>query len=164
MRISIAFRIDCKDGAILIASLLINAGIPSWRVKVAGGGVLPDPLFAPSDTELAGHAWCIYLADRPDSKRGLEWIILDWCYSPDPDVPIEEKPLAKNGGQQGGYKETVIDGKTGKLIDDITPEKIVKVIRDNEHLKCNPKDCREQARKFDVKRFAEEIRKEIRKD
>ena len=97
---------DCEDGAILIASLLINAGIPSWRVKVAGGGVLPDPFFAPSDTELGGHAWCIYLADRGDSKRGLEWVILDWCYAPDPDVPIEEKPLAKNGGQQGGYKET----------------------------------------------------------
>jgi len=97
---------DCEDGAILIASLLINAGIPSWRVKVAGGGVLPDPVFAPSDTELGGHAWCIYLADRPDSKRGLEWVILDWCYAPDPDLPIEEKPLAKKGGQQGGYKET----------------------------------------------------------
>ncbi|TFG19151.1 MAG: DUF4332 domain-containing protein [Promethearchaeota archaeon] len=97
---------DCEDGAILIASLLINAGIPSYRVKVAGGGVLPDPIFAPSDTELGGHAWCIYLADRPDIKRGLEWVILDWCYAPDPDVPIEEKPLAKNGGQQGGYKET----------------------------------------------------------
>ncbi len=97
---------DCEDGAILIASLLINAGIPSWRVKVAGGGVLTDPVFAPSDTELAGHAWCIYLAERPDSKRGLEWVILDWCYSPDPDTPIEEKPLAKNGGKQGGYKET----------------------------------------------------------
>jgi hypothetical protein len=55
---------------------------------------------------LGGHAWCLYLADRPDSKRGLEWVILDWCYAPDPDVPIEEKPLAKNGGQQKGYKET----------------------------------------------------------
>ncbi len=97
---------DCEDGAILIASLLINAGIPSWRVKVAGGGVLPDPVFAPSDTELGGHAWCIYLADRTDSERGLEWVILDWCYAPDPDVPIEEKPLAKDGGQQDGYKET----------------------------------------------------------
>ncbi|MFX0070269.1 MAG: DUF4332 domain-containing protein [Candidatus Hermodarchaeota archaeon] len=97
---------DCEDGAILTASLLINAGIPSWRVKVAGGGVLTDPVFAPSNTELGGHAWCIYLADRPDSKRGLEWVILDWCYAQDPDVPIEEKPLAKDGGQQGGYKET----------------------------------------------------------
>ncbi|MFX1394927.1 MAG: DUF4332 domain-containing protein [Promethearchaeota archaeon] len=97
---------DCEDGAILIASLLINADIPSWRVKVAGGGVLPDPVFAPSDTELGGHAWCLYLADRPESERGLEWVILDWCYAQDPDVPIEEKPLAKDGGQQGGYKET----------------------------------------------------------
>ena len=97
---------DCEDGAILTASLLINAGIPSYRVKVAGGGVLPDPIVAPSNTELGGHAWCIYLADRADSKRGLEWVILDWCYAQDPDVLIEEKPLAKDGGQQKGYIET----------------------------------------------------------
>jgi hypothetical protein len=106
LRISIAFRFDCKDGAILTASLLINAGIPSFRVKVAGGGVLTDPVFAPSNIELGGHAWCLYLADRPDTERGLEWVILDWCYAPDPDVPIEKKPLAKDGGQQKGYKET----------------------------------------------------------
>ncbi len=105
MRISIAVRIDCKDGAILIASLLINAGIPSWRVKVCGGEVKADPVFAPSSTELGGHAWAIYLADRSDSERGLEWVILDWCYAQDPDVPIEKKPLAGNGGQYNGYKK-----------------------------------------------------------
>ncbi|MFX0059477.1 MAG: DUF4332 domain-containing protein [Candidatus Hodarchaeota archaeon] len=96
---------DCEDGAILIASLLINAGIPSWRVKVCAAQVMADPVFAPSDTELGGHAYCIYLADRPDDPRGLAWIVLDWCYLPDSDVPIEEKPLARDGGQQGAYKE-----------------------------------------------------------
>ncbi|MFX1499854.1 MAG: DUF4332 domain-containing protein, partial [Promethearchaeota archaeon] len=43
---------DCEDGAILTAALLINAGIPSWRVKVAAAEVLADPIFAPSDTEV----------------------------------------------------------------------------------------------------------------
>ena len=96
---------DCEDGAILIASLLINAGIPDWRVKVCAAQVFADPVFAPSDTELGGHAYCIYLADRPDSERKLEWVILDWCYLQDPEVSIEKKPLARNGGQEGAYKE-----------------------------------------------------------
>lgn len=96
---------DCEDGAILIAGLLINAGVPSWRVKVCAAQVMADPVFAPSDTELGGHAYCIYLADRPDSDRKLEWVILDWCYLQDPEVPIEDKPLARNGGTEGAYRD-----------------------------------------------------------
>ena len=96
---------DCEDGAILIAGLLINAGIPNWRVKVCAAQVFADPVFAPSDTELGGHAYCIYLADRDESERKLEWVILDWCYLQDPEIPIEEKPLARNGGQEGAYRE-----------------------------------------------------------
>ncbi|MHA2180150.1 MAG: DUF4332 domain-containing protein, partial [Promethearchaeota archaeon] len=96
---------DCEDGAILIAALLINAGIPNWRVKVCAAQVFADPVFAPSDTELGGHAYCIYLADREETARKLEWVILDWCYLQDPEVPIEEKPLARNGGQEGAYQE-----------------------------------------------------------
>ena len=95
---------DCEDGAILIASLLINAGVPSWRVKVCAAQVMADPVFAPSDTELGGHAYCIYLADRPESDRKLEWVILDWCYLQDPEVPIGDKPLARNGGTEGAYR------------------------------------------------------------
>jgi len=95
---------DCEDGAILIASLLINAGVPSWRVKVCAAQVMADPVFAPSDTELGGHAYCIYLADRPESERKLEWVILDWCYLQDPEVPIVNKPLARNGGSEGAYR------------------------------------------------------------
>ena len=96
---------DCEDGAILIASLLINAGVPSWRVKVCAAQVMTDPVFAPSDTELGGHAYCIYLADRPESERKLEWVILDWCYLQDPEVSIENKPLARDGGTEGAYRE-----------------------------------------------------------
>ncbi len=98
---------DCEDGAILIAALLINAGIPSWRVKVTAAEVIADPIFAPSDTEVGGHSYCLYLADRPDSERKLEWVILDWCYLQDPEVPIEKKPLARDGGTEGAYKNVL---------------------------------------------------------
>lgn len=96
---------DCEDGAILIASLLINAGIQSWRVKVCAAQVMADPVVAPSESELGGHAYCIYLADRADSQRKLEWVVLDWCYLQDPEVPIEKKPLARDGGQEEAYKD-----------------------------------------------------------
>jgi len=58
---------DCEDGALLIASLLILSGIPSYRVKVCAGWVK-------SGDGQGGHAYCIYLADDQ------EWYILDWCY------------------------------------------------------------------------------------
>ena len=96
---------DCEDGAILIAALLINAGIPSWRVKVCAAQVVSDPIFAPSEDELGGHAYCIYLADRPESERKLEWVILDWCYLQDPELLVEQKPLARDGGQEGAYRD-----------------------------------------------------------
>jgi len=96
---------NCEDGAILIAALMINAGVPSFRVKVTAGSVLADPNVAPSEDNIGGHGYAIYLADRSDSERGLEWVILDWCYLPDPDTPIEKKPLAKNGGHDNAYKD-----------------------------------------------------------
>ena len=91
---------DCEDGAILLASLMINAGIPSWRVKVASGFALHL-----ITKKLMGHTYVLYLADRPDSKRGLEWVILDWCYLKDTKTKIEDKPLAKDGGKVNAYKQ-----------------------------------------------------------
>lgn len=85
---------DCEDGAILIASLLINAGVPGWRVKVAAGYVQSSPT-APQ----GGHAYCMYLAD--DNR----WRILDWCYYQDSRVQVKDKPLAKDGGQKNAYKD-----------------------------------------------------------
>lgn len=127
---------DCEDGAILIAALMINAGIPSWRVKVCAAEVLADPMVAPSDTELGGHAYAIYLADRADSERKLEWLILDWCYLQDPEINIEKKPLARNGGHENAYKnvlftfndeyswaQTAFEVKEGRISKNRTPKK-----------------------------------------
>lgn len=83
---------DCEDGAILITALMIAAGIPSWRVKVAAGYVRSSPT-APQ----GGHAYCIYLADDG------EWRVIDWCYYEDSSLPINRKPLAKNGGYKNCY-------------------------------------------------------------
>ena len=76
---------DCEDGAILMASMLIAAGIPRWRVRIAGGLVKTGNPTAP----MGGHAWCCYLRES-DSK----FIILDWCYYPDTS-PIHLKSTVK---------------------------------------------------------------------
>jgi len=86
---------DCEDGAILITSLMIEAGIPAWRTKVAAGYVQSSPT-APQ----GGHAYNIYLANDG------EWRICDWCYYEDSHLKPKDKPLAKNGGQKNSYKET----------------------------------------------------------
>ena len=62
--------------------------------------------------------------------------------------------IAYNGG---GYKETVINGKTGILFDDYSVEGLVSAINTFEKTKINAKDCIEQAQKFSKERFKAEI-------
>jgi glycosyltransferase involved in cell wall biosynthesis len=62
--------------------------------------------------------------------------------------------IAFNGG---GYKETVIDGKTGVLFDDYSVDGLIEAIKKFESSKFNAKDCVEQAEKFSKERFKREI-------
>lgn len=64
---------------------------------------------------------------------------------------------------EGGYKETVIDGVTGKLIDDINVEKLVNAIKEIGKNPQKYKDaCIEQAKKFDTKIFIKKIKEQLR--
>ncbi len=68
---------------------------------------------------------------------------------------------------EGGYKETVINGKTGILIDNINEEKLAGEIKKmSKELKKNPNKyksaCQKQAKKFDVKIFIKKIKEEIK--
>jgi glycosyltransferase involved in cell wall biosynthesis len=62
--------------------------------------------------------------------------------------------IAFNGG---GYKETVIDGKTGVLFDDYSVGGLIEAIKKFESSKFNAKDCITQAEKFSKERFKREI-------
>ena len=67
---------------------------------------------------------------------------------------------------EGGYSETILNNKTGILIDNINPEKIIQAIDSvNKNLKKNSnyykKACIERAKEFDTKIFIEKIKKEI---
>jgi len=56
---------DCEDGAILIKSLSLIAGVPDYKVRIAAGAV-----------KGGGHAYVLYV--RSDDTQ----CVLDWCYWP----------------------------------------------------------------------------------
>jgi len=63
---------------------------------------------------------------------------------------------------QGGYKETVIDKKTGLLIDDIDESKLVAAIKEISNDPKTFKDnCISQAKNFDLSVFVNKIKSEI---
>lgn len=68
---------------------------------------------------------------------------------------------------EGGYKETVINNKTGILIDNINENKLAEAVKIlGEKIKKNPlkfkNACQKQAQEFDIKIFIEKIKKEIK--
>lgn len=77
---------DCEDGALLIAALAVNAGVPAFRVRVVAGMVQPAPT-APE----GGHGYLTYLREFDN-----QWVVVDWCYLEDSNTPVPEKTLHKN--------------------------------------------------------------------
>ena len=63
---------------------------------------------------------------------------------------------------EGGYKETVIEGATGTLLDDIDAEKLVQAVRTIGENPGQYKDaCLRRAQEFDTQVFIEGIKREI---
>jgi len=63
---------------------------------------------------------------------------------------------------EGGYKESVIDGETGVLIDNINSDKLANAIKKiGQNPKKFKKACLQQAKKFDTSKFIKQI-KQIR--
>lgn len=83
---------DCEDGAILIASLMLNAGVPAWRVRCTAGLVSSG-----KGAATGGHAYVTYCREEDNN-----WVVLDWCYLEDSKVPVRDKPLFKD---KPNYKE-----------------------------------------------------------
>jgi glycosyltransferase involved in cell wall biosynthesis len=87
-------------------------------------------------------------------------------------TPVEAMASGKPviAGNEGGYKETIINGKTGYLIDNINEEKLTEKIKMlSDELKNKKKrdkykrDCMKRAKEFDTKKFIEKIMEEIKK-
>ncbi len=61
---------------------------------------------------------------------------------------------------EGGYKESVIDGETGMLIKDISPNKICATLKSLDTKSCR-RSCERQALNFSVSTFIKRISREI---
>ena len=64
---------DCEDGAFLIMSLGLNAGVDPKRLRMYGGFVNAGPGAASG-----GHGWVAYRRESDD-----EWVVVDFSYYPD---------------------------------------------------------------------------------
>jgi len=79
-------------------------------------------------------------------------------------TPVEAMASGKPviAPNEGGYKETIIDGITGKLIEDIDVDKLVNAVKE---VSKNPEkykeDCLKRAKEFDVKVFIKKIKEFI---
>jgi hypothetical protein len=121
---------DCEDGAFLLHSLMLNAGIPANRIRTYGGMVeIPDSVGE------GGHAWTAY---RRESDN--EWVVLDTSYYPNP-LPVSSLPLMTEDTRYVDdiffmtLTETVITEATNRIRD---PE-ILPVYTQNAKLDYNPK-------------------------
>ena len=62
------------------------------------------------------------------------------------------------GFNSGGIRETVIDGKTGVLFDELTPDSCIEAIEKLNKLKIKSQDCINQAKKFSSDVFVRKIK------
>lgn len=75
---------DCEDGAFLIMSLALNAGVDPDRLRFYGGEVK-----AGEGAATGGHGWVAYRRESDD-----EWVVADYSYYPNLD-PMDSRPPMK---------------------------------------------------------------------
>ena len=63
----------------------------------------------------------------------------------------------------GGYKETVIEGKTGLFFKEATVDSLVETIKKFEKIKFSSDTCKKQAEKFSKEKFIKEIQEFVEK-
>ncbi len=93
-----------------------------------------------------------FLALAEDEDFGITPVEAMWCGTP---------VIAYYGG---GYKETVVDGKTGVFFKEQSAESLILAIKRFETLKIKAEDCKKQAEKFSKERFKKEIKAFIEKN
>lgn len=131
-----------------------------FKLKIAGsksGYFAQENLKSDKNIEFLGQ-----VSDQQSAKlyQGAKAFLAlskdeDFGITPVESMSIGTPVIAYNGG---GYKETVLSGKTGLLFDDYSVDGLIKAIKQFNNLAINPKDCIEQAEKFSKERFKKEIK------
>lgn len=73
---------DCEDGAFLIISLALNAGVDPDRLRFYGGEVK-----AGEGARTGGHGWVAYIRESDG-----QWVVVDYSYYPDLR-PMDDRPI-----------------------------------------------------------------------
>jgi hypothetical protein len=91
---------DCEDGAILMANMMINSGIPYWRIRLNAGMV-----------QGGGHAYVTYLREEDN-----QWYVMDWCYWPSEAVDFKKtwNSAEKYFGIWGSWNKKYVFGDLPK--------------------------------------------------
>ena len=84
----------------------------------------------------------------------------DFGITPVEAMSVGTPVVAFNGG---GYRETVIPGKTGLFFDEYSVDGLVKAIKSFEKMNFKSDDCIAQAEKFGKERFKKEIKEFVEK-
>jgi len=66
---------DCEDGSILLANMMLLAGIPYWKIRLSVG-----------DVTGGAHAYVTYYCEIKD-----RWVLPDWCYLVNKDKIVNRK-------------------------------------------------------------------------
>jgi hypothetical protein len=103
---------DCEDGAFLIMSLGLNAGVDPTRLRMYGGFVDAGPGAASG-----GHGWVAYRRESDD-----EWVAVDFSYYPDLRPMDDRTPLRDDEKYVDDYffitnQYTVITENTNRIRD-----------------------------------------------
>ena len=153
-RLARAKRVDL---AILAAKRL------KIKLKVVGTGVELDSLkkIAGSDTEFLGfvpdkNLWEIYAQAKAFLFTAEEE---DFGMTPVEAMLMGRPVIALN---QGGVKETVVDGSTGVLFENADVDDLVRAIKRFEKMSFNIDDIQKHARKFSRKVFEAKIKKIVK--
>jgi len=151
-------RVSRHKGHGIAVKAFTELGLP---LKVFGGtfasyGLNQFKKFAGRNIEFLGE---VSESDKWKLMKGAKAFIFPSEQEDFGIIPVEAMAagtpvIALN---QGGVKETVIDGKTGLFFNERTPEALAEAVKKFEKMKFNPEDCINQAKKFSKKRFKKEI-------
>lgn len=107
-----------------------------------------------------------FLGRLPDDKRNevISKALAVIFPCPDEDfgiVPVEAMAAGKPviAFNSGGVSESVINGKTGVLLDEFSVEALAKAIGTFDHTKYKPQACKDRAKEFDKEKFKSAILK-----
>jgi len=84
---------DCEDGAFLIMSLALNAGVEASKLRMYGGFV-----DAGEGAASGGHGWVAYKRESDN-----EWVAVDFSYYPDLRPMDDRIPLRKDEKYKEDY-------------------------------------------------------------